>query len=247
MHPISRGIIVLALASAAPLSAAPLRAQQPIPQPAPPVPRITVSGMGDVRATPDRATIAIGVQTRAKTAAAASAENARRQQAVLDTLRALGIPKERILTSDYSVNVEQDYRPDRGDSTPRVTGYVVSNVVQVDVWQVGQVGRLIDAALAVGANAINSLQFYSSRADELRREALSRAVAAARADAEAMAKAAGGSLGPLLELSSIGYAMPLQEARYSLARAADAAAPTPIAAGEQTTTATVSASWQFVR
>lgn len=232
------------------LSAAPLRAQgAPPPATGPiavPPPRITVTGTGEVRATPDRAMVAIGVQTRASTAAAASAENARLQRAVIDTLRALGVPQERILTRDYSVNVEQEYRPERGDTRPRVTGYTVTNVVQVDVWQVGQLGRLIDASLAAGANAINSLQFYSSRADALRREALANAVSSARRDAEAMARAAGGSLGELLELSSNGGGFPRPIAFRGAMSDMAVSAPTPIETGEQTTTASVSASWRFV-
>ena len=62
----------------------------------------------------------------------------------------------------------------------------------------------VEAALAKGANQISGLEFYASKADDVRRAALANATAAARGDAEAMAHAAGGSLGPLLELTSVG-------------------------------------------
>ena len=53
-------------------------------------PQIAVTGRGEVKVSPDRATIQISVQTRASTAAAAAAENANKQQAVLAALRASG-------------------------------------------------------------------------------------------------------------------------------------------------------------
>ena len=51
---------------------------------------------------------------------------------------------------------------------------------------------MLDAALANGANQINSLDFFASNADSARHEALGQAVVRARADAEASARAAGG-------------------------------------------------------
>ncbi|HTR78609.1 MAG TPA: SIMPL domain-containing protein, partial [Gemmatimonadaceae bacterium] len=61
-------------------------------------PEITASGQGDVRVTPDRATIYLGVQTRASTAAAAAADNARTQRDILDTLRAIGFTSQELST-----------------------------------------------------------------------------------------------------------------------------------------------------
>src|SRR5512140_2305627 len=54
-------------------------------------PVIATTAVGEARVTPDRATIFVGVQSRAQTAAAAGADNARRHRAILDTLRTLGI------------------------------------------------------------------------------------------------------------------------------------------------------------
>jgi uncharacterized protein len=129
---------------------------------------------------------------------------------------------------------------------PQVVGYVARNTVQADVRRIEQVGALIDAALGTGSNVVNSLRFYSSKADEGRRLALADAVAKARSDAEAMAKAAGGTLGVLIELATSGQARPFGE-EFAMTRAASADAPqTPIDPGEQTVTVFVSARWTFV-
>src|SRR6185312_7080309 len=99
------------------------------------------------------------------------------------------------------VQPEMQYSPN-GTTPPRVTGYIVTNTVRADVRRLDDVAKLIDASLAKGANEISSLQFYSSKADSVRRAALAIAVADARADAVALAQAAGASLGPLLEMST---------------------------------------------
>ena len=131
--------------------------------------------------------------------------------------------------------------------TPRVTSYTVSNTVRVDVRRIEDVGKLIDASLAKGANEISSLQFMSSKADSARRAALAVAVANARADAEAVARAAGGSVGQMIEISTT--AIPprpiMMDARMEMS--AKVAMPTPIEPGEQTVNATVTVRWSFVR
>jgi uncharacterized protein YggE len=206
--------------------------------------QIVTAGSGEARISPDRATISIGVQTRALTAAAAGADNARRQKAILDTLRTLGLSSEQLSTVNYNVSPEMQYSPN-GATPPKVTGYTVSNTVQADVRRLDDVGKVIDAALAKGANEISSLQFFSSKADSVRRVALASAVASARADAEALAKAAGGSLGPLLELSSSNS--PIRGPQpIMMSRMADAKVATPIESGEQTFSASVSARWLFI-
>ena len=177
-------------------------AQQPSPSPATPV--IATSATGEARVQPDRATIMFAVETRAQTAARAGSENARRQRAVLDTLKKLGVSDGQLSTSGYSVTPEMRY----DGKQPQVVGYVARNVVNVEVRRIDQVGTLIDGALGAGANVVSSLRFYSSRADEMRRIALADAVAKARSDAEAMARAAGGSLGALVELATSGPVRP---------------------------------------
>src|SRR5439155_19103090 len=120
-------------------------------------------------------------QTRGTTAAAAAAENARRQRTILDTLRAIGVLAEQLSTSNYSVQPEMQYAPN-GQAPPRVVGYTVTNTVRVEVRRLDDVGRVIDAALSKGSNEMSGLQFYSSKADSVRRSALAVAVVAARAD-----------------------------------------------------------------
>lgn len=210
------------------------------------VPEIVTSAQGEAQYTPDRAHIYIGVQTRAKTAQEAGAENARKQEAVIAAIQALGIPKERISTVNYNVYPEQQYNPQQGDREPRIVGYNVTNTVRVDIHDISKVGSIIDAALSKGANNINSLDFYASNQDATRRQALAAAVERARGDAEALARGAGGQLGELLELSSAPTSSPPRPVPYMAMARAEASSATPVNPGEQTLTVTVTARWKFV-
>ena len=80
------------------------------------------------------------------------------------------------------------------DETGQVNGYVASNSVSA-VSDVGDAPALIDAATEAGANQINGPGLSSSNAEALYRQALAKAVADARLNAEVLAKASGRSLG----------------------------------------------------
>lgn len=211
---------------------------------APLEPQIAVTGRGEVKVSPDRATIQISVQTRSSTAAAAAAENANKTQAVLAALRALGLGNDQLSTINYSVNPEQRYEPNK---EPVIVGYTVTNTVLAEVRRLNQVGPVIDAALSRGANMITSLQFFASNTEAARRAAIALAIEKARADAEAAARAARGTLGSLLEINIGAYSPPPPQPMMMLRRAmAEAQADTPISPGQDTVTVEVSTRWRFI-
>jgi uncharacterized protein YggE len=91
------------------------------------------------------------------------------------------------------------------------------------------------------------LEFKASNPDELRRTALAQAVTKARADAEALARAAGGSLGALLELTSMDIGgPPIIRRSFSADAMAVMKTATPIEPGTEMLTVGVTARWQFV-
>ena len=208
-------------------------------------PYISASAVGDARLVPDRAMVSVAVETQAESAAKAGADNAARQKRVIDAVKAAGVAAAQIRTAGY--NVFPEYAGQSGERGPRISGYRAHNTVQVEVRDIEAVGKVIDAALAAGATNIGGVSLFASNTDPARREALEKAVAKARMEAEAVATAAGGSLGPLAELTidPVGGPQPLvaQEAMFS---ARGAAAPTPIETGEIVVQAAVRVRWQFV-
>ncbi len=210
-------------------------------------PQIVVTGRGEVRVVPDLATVTVGVQTRAATAAQATAENSRKQLAIVSAIKGRGVLATQISTSGFSVQSETQY--DRqGQGAPRTTGYLVSNSVTVELKQTEQVGPVIDAALAAGANQVHGLSFSVSSPDSARRAAIAQAVQNARQDAEVAARAAGGTLGSLIEIVAVDYQVPMLQARVAYMRmeaSAGASAPPPIEAGSTSVTASINARWRF--
>jgi uncharacterized protein YggE len=242
-HPVVRRSLMLA-GLAALLSPATAMAQAAPALVASMPPSLVTSGQGESKITPDRAAVMINVQTRATTASVSAADNATRTQAVLAALEKLGLPRAQLSTEGYSVYPEMAY--DKNGANPRVAAYVVTNTVRAETHQPAQAGAMVDAALGAGANLINGLSFYSASIDAPRREAIGIAVANARADAEAMARAAGGSLGNLIELSTQGPTIPPRPMFEMAMRKGATSEVTPINPGQQTVTVFVNARWQFV-
>lgn len=230
------------------LAALPVTAQSVTPiSPTPPPPSISTSAVGETSVVPDRAMLSVAVESQGQTAAAAGAENAKLQAHVIDAVKAAGVAAAQIRTSGY--NVYPEYAQASGKA-PRVTGYRAQNAVQIEIRNLESVGKVIDAVLAAGATNLSALSLYASSTDAARRDALQKAVAKARADAEVAATAAGGSLGALLELTTEPFGVPqpitLQGRLTGMAMEARMAAPTPVESGEITVNAVVHVRWQFV-
>lgn len=240
--------LVSALLAASLCAASPLAAQSGTPLPGTerlrePMPSISGSASSEVKFVPDRATIRISVQTRATTASAAASDNAAKQNAVLSSLRSLGLPNDQLSTAGYTVSPEYRYEQNK---SPTLIGYTVTNTVLADVRDLKLLGKVLDASLSNGANVISSLDFYASNTDASRQKAVGDAVTKARAEAEVAARAAGGQLGSLVSLNISGgnQSPPPRPMMMAAARVADTS--TPINPGEQSLTVTVFASWQFV-
>ncbi len=140
-----------------------------------------------------------------------------------------------------------DMQYDEKTRTSRVIGYVARNMVRVQVKDIERIGNYIDVTIAAGANGVNSLDFSTSKEAEFRRTALRTAMQRACEDASAMAEAAGGRLGTLIQAGSSDMSsrppQPMYAARSQMAVAGES---TPISAGEMTVTVTVQTRWQFV-
>lgn len=218
-----------------------VQAQQPVQPP----PQITVSARGEVQVAPDRARVQLGVETQAKTAAAAANENNKKQAAVLAAIRALGVPAANISTLGYNVYPVERY--DEKERRSMIDGYRVSNIVQVETDKLEQAGGIIDAALANGANRVAALDFLVKDVAKAKDEALAKAVATAKRQATAAAIAAGGQVLELLELNVNDFEQPSPRPAMAVMRMAKDAemAPTPLSEGTTTVAIMVSTRWRF--
>jgi len=208
-------------------------------------PEIVATASGAATYVPDRASVMLEVRTDAPTPQEAAARNAAEMTRLLDRLRVLRIPSERISTVSFAVTPNLRYEA----GTQTLVGYVANNTVTVKFDSIAPLAPTVDAALAAGATGVRSVRFEASAYQRIRREALERAVEAARQDALALATAAGGTLGYLLQVITDPRVTPLEGGVQFAAAAASrlGLSETAITSGEQTLTAYVQTRWAFLK
>jgi len=206
-----------------------------------PEPRtLTVSGEGDVKAVPDEARLSAGVVTQAQTAQAALDANRRAMNAVFAELKRQGIPDKSMQTSEFSVSPQYD---SRDNTAPKLAGYQVTNTVFVTVDDLSKLGAAIDALVGSGANSMGGISLTVRDPKPLLRQAREAAIKDAVDRAHTDARAAGVTLGRVMTIGDGGSAAPRPEFR-SMAVMQNGA-PTPIAAGEETISASVSMTFEI--
>ncbi len=208
---------------------------------------LTVTGTASVEVPADRARILLAVETEGETAREAGEANARLMTQVSEGLRAAGagLPGFQLQTSGYSLTPV--YAPIRAGQPREITGYSARNSIQVRVDDVDAAGPLIDAGLEAGANRIAGLSFEVRDPEPHRHEAVRRAVAAARAEAEVMAAALGLQLGLPVEVQGGAdpwFPGPLMAQARGMEMAADAFA-TPVEPGSHTLSARVTVRYRL--
>lgn len=198
----------------------------------------SVTGQGEARGVPNQAQLSAGVATVAATADAALAENARKMTGVFDALKRLGVPEKSIQTSNFSVQPQYSQNAPGDDAPPKISGYQVSNQVDVTLDDTKTLGPALDALVGAGANQINSVAFAIRDPGALQTTAREAAVADAIHRAQTYAHAAGVTLGQVVSLQEGETEAP----RPMFRMRAMAAAPvsTPTAAGELGVEASVS-------
>lgn len=194
---------------------------------------ITVSGTGSVTTTPNRADFDFGVTTRGTTARQALSANGAEMQKVIDALKAAGVDSAAIRTSSISLS------PVTNDQTDAIVGYTASNTVTATIDVLGKAGAIVDAAVAAGANQVQGPNLTVADQGALYRSALAAAVADARAKAQALAAAGGVHVGAVQSIAEDNASSPVV---YDT-RAAAPAPSTPVEAGTQQVTASVTVSF----
>lgn len=198
------------------------------------VPILAVDGSGTSQAAPDQAFISLGVITQAVEAQTAQTKNASIANAIQNALIEIGIPEKCIQTRDY--NLHPDYNRDQQNE---ITSYTVNNTVTVRVDDIRLIGRVIDTALANGANRVNSLNFDLRNTKQLRKEALGSAIKDAREKADIIAAGLGKTITGIQNVSeNSGTIQPRRYDNMMLAKST-ALESTPIEAGTIDFSATV--------
>jgi len=205
--------------------------------------RLSLSATGTVDAVPDLATLNAGVVTEAKTAGEALANNRVRMNGVFKALKAAGIKPKDMQTSGLNVSpIYTSYSSSQPRNEPRITGYRASNQVMAIVRDLDGLGAAIDAMVSAGANNIGGISFGLENQQASLNQARKNAMAKLMAKAKLYAEAGGFQVGDIISISESGGYRPQPKANFARMESVSFdSAPSPIAAGEVTSSITVQA------
>jgi uncharacterized protein YggE len=207
---------------------------------------LSVSGTAFTKVKPDRVVISIGVETTNKTAKASLAANSELMNKIISSLRNLGLKENETSTSSFTISPNYNYT--ESGTILNITGFTVTNSIQIDSSTLVNISSWIDAAVASGANSINSIDFRVSnnKLEDTKNMLIKDAIANAREKANIVSSELGLKVIGLksITVSEFDYIQPPQpfmEKRFDAAGAAPATAvTTPILAGEQEVSVSVS-------
>jgi uncharacterized protein len=227
------------------LAAAPASAQStPVPGSETPPPTIVVTGIGTVTATPDQATVSVGVSITGDDLTEAQAEATRVATGILDVARDNSIPEDDVQTVNYSVNVYDEYDDDGNRTGDRT--FEVVNVFAVTFADLDATGAILAQLVDAGANTVYGISFGLADPTTATAQARTAAAEDARARAEAYAAGLGVEIGGVLSVYESSAPQPVaREVDYAADAAEQSvAAPVPVAAG--TTEVTVQVEVAFL-
>ncbi len=149
---------------------------------------ISVTGQASTFVEPDRLNINFGVEVQKPTAKEALDENSDKMNKVIDAIKSAGINDDEISTSQFSIYpVYESYQEkETGIYKQRLTGYSVSNIIHVKTPKLDLVSNIIDAAVDVGVNRVDSVSFSLSekKQQQLSDDLLAEAIKNAKSKAE---------------------------------------------------------------
>jgi hypothetical protein len=197
---------------------------------------ISVMGVGKFSVRPDVADVSLGVIIQRPSAREARDAAAQRMTEIIVALRALGIAEEDIRSATIDLSPTYDYN----SSSPRITGYQVSNIVTVHVLDIARVADVIDDAIAAGATTVSGVTFDVSDRAAAEEQARELAIRDARARADGLAAAAGVTITGVASISETTVSTPWPW--YGVDRGAGEA-PTPVLPGTTDITISVSVAY----
>ncbi|MDO8579550.1 MAG: SIMPL domain-containing protein [bacterium] len=215
---------------------------------------ISVSGKGEILATPDIATFSFGVTEEAQTVEVAQKSATEKMNVILEYVKTSGVSEKDVKTTSYNIYPRYEYRaisastPYYGGGKQVLVAYVVSQTIEVKVRKLTDAGKLLSGIGEFGATDVSGLTFTQDKQDALVREARDKAIQDARNQAKALAKSLGVRLGDIISFSdNQGYPGPIYYAKSaSMGMGGGESAPVPdIPAGENKIVSNVTITYEI--
>ena len=137
---------------------------------------LDISAQAESKAVPDIATVSADITTSSSLAADAMQENARRMTDIFKALKTAGIAEKDIQTSGININPDYVYTDNK---PPHISSYQVTDSIKVTLRDIKNIGSVLDALIAQGANQLNgpvfSIENEDAVLDQARKTALEKA------------------------------------------------------------------------
>ncbi|MFH1833261.1 MAG: SIMPL domain-containing protein [Candidatus Levyibacteriota bacterium] len=194
-------------------------------------------GTGKATAVPDTAEISLGATKTAQNVTDAQNQVNSVVNKIISDLKKLGIEEKNIQTLNYSISPNYDFNSGRQN----VTGYTVTQNMEVKIKPIDKANQAIDTATADGANLVGGVTFVldDKTQKDMENKARNDAIKDAKEKAENLAKAAGIKLGKIIDVQE-GQSFEPRPILMSQGVSEKAQTiPTQLAPGENTVTSTV--------
>ncbi len=163
---------------------------------------ITVSAEGMTTVTPDLAEITFSVMTQGKNPADLQAADSGKSVAIAQFLASQKIASSDIATTAYSLS--PNYQYDASTQRNYITGYTLTDTVQVKIHDLAQVPAILGGLTPLGVNQIGNVDFTLNDPDAFLAIARGQAITKAEAKAAEIAGETGVSLGRVVTVSESG-------------------------------------------
>lgn len=177
---------------------------------------ISVSGEGEVFATPDTGSFSFSVIEEGKTSKDAQDKATKQINSVLAGVRSLGVEDKDIKTTSYNLYPKYEYSQTQactaGYCPPGkqvLTGYEVSQTVTIKIRNTADAGSVLTKAGELGAKNISGLDFVIDNPDSIQAQARDKAIKDAKAKADVLAKSLGVKLVRIVSFSESGGVPPI--------------------------------------
>lgn len=192
---------------------------------------VSISANGEASRVPDMANLSAGVVTEAEDSKKAMQDNAKQMEALVKAIKKAGIGDKDVQTSGISLSPRYHYQ---NNQKPQITGYTAHNTVNIKVRKIEELGEILDALAAAGANNIHGPSLEIGEPEPVMAEARQQALEKAQARAETYAKSLGMKVRRIVSISengSTGIPRPMMRAK-TMAMATEDSVSTPVAPGE---------------
>ena len=206
---------------------------------------VKTTGTAEIRVTPDRAVILVGVERQSATARSAKAAVDNTSRRILAALKAASINDKDIQTAYLDLQPTSYY-----EKRVRINNFTATQSLSVTIRDLSHLDNVMDAVMSAGANRIDGIEYQSSELGKYREQARDEAAKAAKEKAVALAQALGNQVGKTYSIEEVqawtGYPpiMGGLAANVSLERAIPP--PPSTAPGQLTVTASVIVSFHLL-